>query len=148
MWYGVAVIPLVLCSCMGGPSTGSQAGTGPIADPQRQVDPATAPESATRSKPGVAVEAKPTPARNSPVVRAMGIGRPPRWMKGARAKLMARRAAEVVAVRNLARKLGYGPGARIRGFRYVATEYLVDGSIRVTVEYPRTFRLPKPKPDE
>ena len=78
----------------------------------------------------------------------MGIGHPPRRMKGARARLMARRAAEVVAVRNLARKLGYGPRATVRGFCYVSTEYLVDGSIRVTVEYTRTPRLPKAKPGE
>ena len=68
------------------------------------------------------------------VVRAMGIGKPPRRMAGARAKLMARRAAEVRAVRNLVIKLGYGRRAVIRGFRYVSTEYLVDGSVRVIVE--------------
>jgi hypothetical protein len=85
------------------------------------------------------------PARTRSVVRAMGTGRPPRWMKGARAKLMARRAAEVVAVRNLARKLGYGPRAKIRGFRYVSAEFLIDGSVRVTVEYPWAPCPPKPK---
>ena len=50
--------------------------------------------------------------------------------------MMARRAAEVVAVRNLAKKLGYPRRATIRGFRYVSTEYLDDGSVRVTAEYP------------
>ena len=145
MWYGVAVIPLVLCGCMGGPSTGARAGSGPIADPQRQVGPATAPEPATHSKPGATIETEPAPVRNTPVVRAMGIGRPPRRMKGARAKLMARRAAEVVAVRNLGRKMGYGPRASIRGFRYVSTEFLIDGSVRVTVESPWAPRPPKPK---
>ena len=70
------------------------------------------------------------------VVRAEGIGKPPRRMSGARAKLMARRAAEVRAVRNLAIKLGYGRRAAVRGFRYVSTEYLVDGSVRVMVEIP------------
>ena len=70
------------------------------------------------------------------VVRAVGIGKPPRRMRGAQAKLMARRAAEVRAVRNLAIKLGYGRRATVRGFRYVSTEYLVDGSVRVMVEIP------------
>ena len=70
------------------------------------------------------------------VVRAVGIGKPPRRMAGARAKLMARRAAEVRAVRNLAIKLGYGRRTTVRGFRYVSTEYLVDGSVRVMVEIP------------
>ena len=72
------------------------------------------------------------------VVRAVGIGKPPRRMRGAQAKLMARRAAEVRAVRNLAIKLGYGRRATVRGFRYVSTEYLVDGSVRVMVEIPRS----------
>ena len=146
MWYGVVVMPLVLCGCWGGPSTGVQVGTGPTAEPEGRVAPATAPKPATRSKPGTAVEAVPVPARIRSAVRAMGIGRPPRRMKGARAKLLARRAAEVVAVRNLARKLGYGPRARIRGFRYVAAEHLADGSVKVTVEYPRRVCPLKPKP--
>jgi hypothetical protein len=49
---------------------------------------------------------------------------------------MARRAAEVVAVRNLATRLGCGRRARIRGFRYAATTYRADGSVEVVVEYP------------
>ena len=39
------------------------------------------------------------------VIRASGVGYPPEHMTGGRARLMARRAAEVVAVRNLAVKL-------------------------------------------
>lgn len=86
-------------------------------------------------------------------VQAVGIGYPQRHLKGARARLMARRAAEVVAVRNLARKLGYPRRAAIRGFRYVSAEYLDDGSVRVTAEYPlraycapSTVKKPAPSP--
>jgi len=68
-------------------------------------------------------------------------------MTGARAKLMARRAAEVVAVRNLAASLrgqpvpaGQAGVARsrldgvVRGFRYLPARELPDGTIEVTVE--------------
>ncbi len=79
---------------------------------------------------------KDRPPVHSNCVRSVGIGYPPRHLKGARARLMARRAAEVVAVRNLARKLGYPRRATIRGFRYVSTEYLDTGSVRVIAEYP------------
>jgi len=71
------------------------------------------------------------------VVVATGHGKPPKRLRGARAKMMARRAAEVVAVRNLARKLNLGNPARIRGFRYTRTAYHADGSVTVTVEYRR-----------
>lgn len=74
------------------------------------------------------------------VICATGTGYPPPRMKGVRAKLMARRAAEVVAVRNLATKLGYGRRATIRGFRYAATTYHADGSVEVVVEYPADHR--------
>lgn len=93
-------------------------------------------------------KATPQPPKKLPhpgVVRAMGIGKPPRRMAGAQAKLMARRAAEVRAVRNLAIKLGYGPRATVRGFRYVSTEYLVDGSVRVMVEIPRSVVKRQPR---
>ena len=71
------------------------------------------------------------------LVRATGIGYPPPRMRSPRARLMARRAAEVVAVRNLARKLGYGDHATLRGFRYVSALYRADGSVEVTVEKAR-----------
>jgi len=48
---------------------------------------------------------------------------------------MAKRAAEVRAVRNLAGKLGRPQTTTIRGFRYVSTTYRADGSARVVVEY-------------
>jgi hypothetical protein len=71
----------------------------------------------------------------SGAISVTGVGFPPPGMKGARAKLMARRAAEVVAVRNLATELGYGRCATIRGFRYSSTSYRADGSVEVVVEY-------------
>lgn len=88
-----------------------------------------------------------SPKANKNITRAVGIGRPPAHMKGAQARLMARRAAEVIAVRNLARKLGMRSKARLRGFRYVLTEYRADGTVKVVVEYPRrrasSYRRPK-----
>jgi len=73
------------------------------------------------------------PAHRPVVVRATGIGKPPGHMKGPRAQLMARRAAEVTAVRNLARKMQES-GRTLQGFRYVSTRRLQNGVIEVTVE--------------
>ncbi len=67
-------------------------------------------------------------------VQAVGIGYPPPRLPGVQGRLMARRAAEVVAVRNLAVKLGVGPRGRLPSFRYVATKHLLIGSVEVTVE--------------
>lgn len=69
------------------------------------------------------------------VVRAKGFGRPPAHLSGARARLMARRAAEVTAVRNLAAKLRLPPGSYVRGFRYLPPIYRPDGWVEVVVEY-------------
>jgi hypothetical protein len=55
-------------------------------------------------------------------------------MHGAQARLMARRAAEVVAARKLAARLGLPGGARIPSFRYTSVRYLPGGSVEVTVE--------------
>ncbi len=79
-------------------------------------------------------------ARPVVVVRATGVGHPPPRMAGPRGRLMARRAAEVVAVRNLATKLGMGHRAALRGFRYVSTRHRPDGSVEVTVETTRPAR--------
>lgn len=79
---------------------------------------------------------KPATRPSVGVIRAMGLGHPTLRMSGGQARLMARRAAEVRAVRNLAVKLGSGRRARICGFRYAATRYRPDGSVHVVVEYP------------
>ena len=88
------------------------------------------------------------PVIDAPVVRAAGIGRPPHGRSQAQAKLMAHRAAEVVAVRNLTRKVtGHreptsmasvrsSTCAQLSGYRYVSERWLPDGSVEVIVETP------------
>jgi hypothetical protein len=83
---------------------------------------------------GAVAEVEAVPIESSPILRAAGIGKPSPRLSGAQARLMARRAAEVRAVRNLARKLGHRGPATVRGFRYRSTEYLSDGSVKVDVE--------------
>jgi hypothetical protein len=95
--------------------------------------------------------------QGSQVIRATGIGRPPHGRSPAQARLLARRAAEVVALRNLAAKLEAhdraapeGPPAtgtfrrtslaHLRGFRYLPPRYLPDGRVEVTVELPLPLR--------
>ncbi|HMQ16859.1 MAG TPA: hypothetical protein PKC49_12885 [Phycisphaerae bacterium] len=92
--------------------------------------------------------ADPPAASESAFIRATGIGRPPQGKPAPQAKLMARRAAEVVALRNLAAQLegqalsasGGRMSARtetlIRGFRDLAPRDLADGSVEITVELP------------
>ena len=91
---------------------------------------------------------QPSASATEAVVRVTGIGRPPSGRSGAQARLMAQRAAEVVAVRNLAAQLsGVEPNESgqqtvgcpeglIRGFRYLPARQLPDGSVEVTVELP------------
>lgn len=73
--------------------------------------------------------------RVTPVVRAQGWGRPPAKYAGARAKLMARRAAEVVALHNLAARLDLPPGGVLRGFTWRPPTYHADGSVTIIVEW-------------
>ncbi|MHC5110894.1 MAG: hypothetical protein ACYTHJ_13575 [Planctomycetota bacterium] len=84
-----------------------------------------------------AMPAKAAPPVNgvTQVIRVEGKGLPPKKYQGNRARMMARRAAEVVAVRNLARHLGLRSPARLRGFKYRQPVYHKDGSVTVSVEY-------------
>lgn len=77
---------------------------------------------------------RPIPSPAVVVVSATGIGHPPRHMRGAQARLMARRAAEVTAVKNLAAKLGLPSTARMGALRYVSARNLPGGAVEVTVE--------------
>ena len=82
------------------------------------------------------------------VIRATGIGKPPHGKPTAQSRLMARRAAEVVAIRNLAARV-HGLTAdptegtsrittvtQISGFRHVSSRSLPGGRVEVTVELP------------
>jgi hypothetical protein len=84
--------------------------------------------------------------RSVQVIRATGVGHPTPGLPPSQAKLMARRAAEVRAVRALAAKLGYHHRATIRGFRYVSTTYRPDDTVEVVVEYPSRVRQGDARP--
>lgn len=87
----------------------------------------------------------PTPSSTPKVIRAVGIGQPPRHLTGTQARLMARRAAEVIAVRNLAAKLARvdrvsthrhptrvtSLQTRLRGFQYGPAVVLPNGHVKV-----------------
>ena len=86
--------------------------------------------------------AHPNHTNTANTLRATGIGKPSRGKSPVIARLMARRAAEVVAVRNLARKLRAPTADRrttthlsatISGFRYLPPVYRPDGTVEVTV---------------
>lgn len=64
---------------------------------------------------------------------AVGVGRPTPGRSPAQSRLMARRAAEVVAVRNLARQHSSSPSVRVRGFHYVRYREFRDGRVEVIV---------------
>ncbi|MEK6674783.1 MAG: hypothetical protein AABZ47_03915 [Planctomycetota bacterium] len=65
---------------------------------------------------------------------AVGIGRPPARGSVAQRRLMARRAGEVVAVRQLARECSTPNGQVFRGFRYGSARTLSHGRLVVKVE--------------
>lgn len=82
------------------------------------------------------------------VIQAVGIGKPPAKYHGARARLMAERAAHVVASRNLLAKVsgvevpqsraGYiRLEGRLAGVRYLPTTFHADGSAEVVAELER-----------
>jgi hypothetical protein len=72
-------------------------------------------------------------------VEARGVGYPPARMRQPQARLMARRAAEVGAVRTLYRQIN--PANPVQGipFRYVSSVTRPDGSVvvRATATLPR-----------
>jgi len=68
---------------------------------------------------------------------ATGVGVGVTRGQGPQARLMAQRAAEVRAVRDLGGKLGVPNGGTVRGFRYVRRERLPNGHVRVIVRADR-----------
>ena len=75
------------------------------------------------------------------VIQATGIGKPPRGRPAAQSRLMARRAAEVVAIRTLAAKvrgLAVDPTKGPGSLTTVSSRSLSDGRVEVTVEVPLT----------
>jgi len=89
----------------------------------------------------------PAPTSRVVAIQATGVGHPAKGMAGARAKLMARRAAEVAAARNLALKIDPTGRQGAPPFRYVSTKFLSDGSVEVVVEAKVVeSMLPKRKP--
>jgi hypothetical protein len=71
------------------------------------------------------------------IIQTTGMGRPSLRHPPAQACLMARRAAEVAAVRNAARADGQGNVMFVRGFQYLHSRTHADGSVEVTVQYQR-----------
>lgn len=81
---------------------------------------------------------QPAAEPRAPVIHATGTGRPSPRHPPVQAHLMARRAAEVVAVRNAGRQDGQGNLMFVRGFQYLQARTHADGSVEVTVQYQRT----------
>ncbi len=89
---------------------------------------------------------QPAPEADTVIVQATGMGRARAGLRGPQARLMAERAAQVGAVRNLRAKLGGlssrgGEGAEqfhvegeVRGHRFGPTRFREDGTAEVTVE--------------
>lgn len=74
------------------------------------------------------------------VIRATGIGKPPRGKSPVVARLMAERAARVTALRNLARtaksRQSRTGSVTIRNFRVIRKVHRPDGTVVTTVEWP------------
>ena len=67
------------------------------------------------------------------VIQAVGIGYPPPGKGAAQGRLLAQRAAEVGAMRNLARLAG-NQSPILQGFRFVSKRVRPDGSVEVVAE--------------
>lgn len=116
---------------------------------QRLQDPSSAVPASAASSPSSG-QAQPAQAVvEQAVIRAVGIGRPPEGKTGPQATLMARRAAEVVALRNLAamvegQHVSQSPGGEITattkgfiaGYTLLPPRTLPDGTVEVAVELP------------
>lgn len=76
-----------------------------------------------------------TPPPAAHFVLVTGNGRAPARATGPQTRLMAKRAAEIVALRNLSKELGLASPASLSGFRYVSSAHHADGSVTVTVEW-------------
>lgn len=85
----------------------------------------------------------PTRPASRPAIHGVGVGIP--CGTGAQARLMAGRAAEVRAVRDLGRKMGIPDGNPIPPFRYLSRRIDADGHVTVVVTSalgPRPVRDP------
>jgi hypothetical protein len=94
------------------------------------------------------------------VIRATGIGRADPHTHGDRARLMAEQAARMVALRNLLVRLNQpatAPASQpasgriqingvLRGYRFLPTRFLPDGTAEVTVELPLISQQTAPAP--
>lgn len=68
------------------------------------------------------------------VIRVTAIGKAPDHLKGARARLMARRGGEVVAMTRIAEAIDAPRGVLLKGVRFVDYKDQPDGSCVVTAE--------------
>ena len=81
----------------------------------------------------VTAGATPASATRSAPIEATGVGYPPVRSAQSQARLMARRAAEVGAVRNLYREINPARPVQRVPFRYVSSVTRPDGSVVVRV---------------
>jgi hypothetical protein len=74
------------------------------------------------------------PVISGRTVQAVGLGAPRQKGTPAQQRLLARRAAEVGAARNLAMRCGHGPGGLLKGFHYRTVRVRPDGWTEVMIE--------------